>query len=40
MYVNVGFPHGAAIKNPPALAGEAGNSDSVPGSGKSLWRRK
>ena len=32
-----GFPDGSATKNPPATAGDAG---SIPGSGRSPWRRK
>ena len=31
------FPGGSAIKNPPASAGDVG---SIPGSGRSPWRRK
>ena len=30
-----GFPGGAAVKNPPANAGDAGISGSIPGSGRS-----
>ena len=30
-----GFPGGAMIKNPPANAGDAGETCSIPGSGKS-----
>ena len=30
-----GFPGGAVVKNPPANAGDAGVSGSVPGSGRS-----
>ena len=32
----MGFPGGAVVKNPPANAGDAGNSGSIPGLGRSL----
>ena len=35
--VEMGFPGGLVVKNPPASAGDAG---SMPGSGRSPWRRK
>ena len=35
-----GFPGGAAVKDPPAKAGDAGDLGSVPGWGKISWRRK
>ena len=34
-----GFPGGLAVKNPPANAGDVGNAGSIPGSGRSPWRR-
>ena len=33
--MNLGFPGGLAIKNPPANAGDTGDSGSVPGLGRS-----
>ena len=30
-----GFPGGAVVKNPPANAGDAGDTCSIPGSGRS-----
>ena len=30
-----GFPHGSMIKNPPANAGDARDTGSIPGSGRS-----
>ena len=33
----LGFPGGSVVKNPPASAGDSG---SIPGSGRSPWRRK
>ena len=30
-----GFPGGSVVKNPPANAGDAGDSSSIPGSGSS-----
>ena len=32
----MGFPLGSVVKNPPANAGDAGNTDSIPGSGRYL----
>ena len=32
----MGFPLSSVIKNPPANAGDAGNTDSIPGSGRYL----
>ena len=32
----MGFPGGAVVKNPPANAGDAGDSGSIPGLGISL----
>ena len=32
----MGFPDGAGVKNPPANAGDAGDSGLTPGSGRSL----
>ena len=29
------FPHGSVVKNPPAKAGDPGDSGSIPGSGRS-----
>ena len=31
----MGFPGGSVLKNPPAIAGDAGDMNSVPGSGRS-----
>ena len=31
----LGFPCGSVVKNPPANAGDAGDADSIPGSGRS-----
>ena len=31
----LGFPGGAVVKNPPANAGDEGDSGSIPGSGRS-----
>ena len=36
MVVNLGFPGGAVVKNPPANAGDARDLGSLPGLGKSL----
>ena len=36
MVVNLGFPGGAVVKNPPANAGDARDMGSIPGLGKSL----
>ena len=36
MVVNLGFPGGAVVKNPPANAGDARDVGSLPGLGKSL----
>ena len=36
--VYTGFPDGSAIKNPPANAGDTGNSSANPGSGRSSRR--
>ena len=33
--IKVGFPSGAALKNPPANLGDAGDVGSIPGSGRS-----
>ena len=33
--VNLGLPHGSAVKNLPANAGDAGYTGSIPGSGRS-----
>ena len=33
--IRVGFPHGSVVKNLPANAGDTGDSDSVPGLGRS-----
>ena len=35
MWLYTGFPGGAVVKNPPANAGDAGDSGSIPGSGRS-----
>ena len=32
-----GFPGGAVVKNPPAIAGDAGDVGLVPGLGRSPW---
>ena len=31
----LGFPGGSVVKNPPANAGDTGDSSSIPGSGRS-----
>ena len=31
----LGFPGASVIKNPPANAGDTGNADAIPGSGRS-----
>ena len=31
----MGFPGGSVVKNPPANAGDAGDTGSIPGSGRS-----
>ena len=31
----MGFPSGTVVKNPPANAGDTGDVDSIPGSGRS-----
>ena len=36
-WINMGFPGGSMVKNPPASAGDVG---SIPGSKKIPWRRK
>ena len=36
-YKTVGLPCGSVVKNPPANIGDSG---SIPGSGRSPWRRK
>ena len=36
----LGFPGGVGVKNPPANAGDAGDSGSIPGSGRSPGVRK
>ena len=36
----MGFPGGSALKNLPASAEDAGNTGSIPGSGRFPWRRK
>ena len=33
---HLGFPDGSVVKNPPANAGDAGDVDSIPGTGRSL----
>ena len=35
-----GFPGGLVAKNPPANAGNGGDMGSIPGSGRSPWRKK
>ena len=35
LWIEQSFPGGALVKNPPASAGDAGNTDSIPGSGRS-----
>ena len=35
MCVYMGFPGGSVVKNPPASTGNAGDSGSIPGSGRS-----
>ena len=35
MYIAEGFPGGAVVKNPPANAGDARDTGSIPGSGRS-----
>ena len=35
IYIYMGFPGGSVGKNPPANAGNTGNADSNPGSGRS-----
>ena len=35
-----GFPGGAVVKKPPANAGNGGDKGSIPGSGRSPWRKK
>ena len=35
-----GFPGGSVVKNPPANAEDAGDAGSIPGWGRSPWRRK
>ena len=32
---SLGFPDGSMLKNPPANAGDTGNADAIPGSGRS-----
>ena len=34
------FPGGSVVKNPPANAGDTGDTGSIPGSGRFPWRRK
>ena len=34
------FPGGSVVKNPPANAGDSGDTGSIPGSGRFPWRRK
>ena len=36
----VGFPGGAAVKNPPANTGDASGAGSMPGLERFPWRRK
>ena len=38
--ISRGFPGGSVVKNPPANADNAGDAGSIPGLGRSLWRRK
>ena len=38
--VITGFPGDLVVKNPPANAGNAGDTGSIPGSGRPPWRRK
>ena len=33
-YIYIGFPCGSVVKNPPANAGAAGDTGSIPGSGR------
>ena len=35
-----GFPGGSGVKNPPANTGDPRDAGSVPGLGRSPWRRK
>ena len=36
LYSIPGFPHDSVVKNLPANAGDTGDVDSIPGSGRSL----
>ena len=38
--MDLDFPGGLVVKNPPANAGDAGDLGSIPESGRSPWRRK
>ena len=38
--MDLGFPGGSVVKNPPTNAGDAGDLGSIPESGRSHWRRK
>ena len=35
LYIYIGFPGSSMVKNPPGNAEDAGDADSVPGSGRS-----
>ena len=35
LFLQMGFPGGSVVKNPPANAGDAGDTGSIPGSGRS-----